>query len=98
MNKLKPLRTAFISGWMQLRGSKRWQSADKGFILSDHADWQGLLHAIKESKAQNVYLTHGYKAVFAKYLTGIGYNAVELDTLFEGESLQKLADENEALG
>ncbi len=86
--KLNPVRTAFVSGWMQLRGNRRRRGGDAGFVLSDHADWPGLLSAIKATGAENIYLTHGYKAILARYLREQGYQAVELDTLFEGESME----------
>ncbi len=88
MKKLEPYRTAFASGWMAMRGSRRWQAADKGFVLSDHADWKELNSAIRATGAENVFLTHGYKSAFARYLQTQGLNAVELDTLFEGETLK----------
>jgi putative mRNA 3-end processing factor len=87
MKKLEPYRTSFASGWMAMRGSRRWQAADKGFVLSDHADWQELNGAIAATGASHIYLTHGYKSAYAKYLQSQGFDAVELDTLFEGESL-----------
>jgi putative mRNA 3-end processing factor len=77
---------------MAMRGSKRWQAADRGFVLSDHADWKELNNAVESSGAENIYLTHGYKAVFAKYLQSKGKRAFELDTLFEGESLNHLSE------
>jgi putative mRNA 3-end processing factor len=95
MKKLEPYRTAFASGWMAMRGSRRWQAADKGFVLSDHADWQELNTAIVATGAAHIYLTHGYKSAYAKYLQTQGFDAVELDTLFEGESLKNAsAQEN----
>jgi putative mRNA 3-end processing factor len=92
LNKFEPYRTAFASGWMAMRGSRRWQAADRGFVLSDHADWKELNNAVESSGAENIYLTHGYKAVFAKYLQSKGKRAFELDTLFEGESLNHLSE------
>lgn len=96
MKKLEPYRTAFASGWMAMRGSRRWQSADRGFVLSDHADWKELNAAVKATGAENVYLTHGYKSAFAKYLQTQNYHAFELDTLFEGESLNRKPEEEAA--
>ncbi|MCH5683690.1 hypothetical protein LWM68_05050 [Niabella sp. W65] len=66
---------AICSGWMQVRGSRRWQSADAGFAVSDHADWQGLLSTIKATGAEQVFVTHGYTATFSKYLNEIGISA-----------------------
>ena len=87
MNKFKPLSIGIASGWMMLRGTRRRRAADRGFALSDHADWPGLLTAIKATKAENVITTHGYTNVFSRYLNEIGINAVEEKTLFTGESI-----------
>ena len=88
MKKFSPYRTAICSGWMNVRGARRRRAADAGFVLSDHADWDGLISAIKATGAEKVYLTHGYTAVFGRYLEEVEkINAVELKTLFEGESV-----------
>ncbi len=95
LRRLKPYRTGICSGWMQLRGTRRRRNADMGFVLSDHADWDELNTAVKETGAENVYVTHGYKAVYAKWLTDTyGINAVEVDTLYTGEQLDKEETEN----
>jgi putative mRNA 3-end processing factor len=73
---------AICSGWMQVRGSRRWQSADAGFAVSDHADWQGLLSTIKATGAEQVFVTHGYTATFSKYLNEIGISAREVVTQY----------------
>ncbi|WMN11562.1 ligase-associated DNA damage response exonuclease [Marivirga salinae] len=87
MKKLAPYSTGIASGWMMLRGTRRRKAADRGFVLSDHADWNGLLEAVKLSEAETVYSTHGYSNVFTKYLQEQGLNAISLDSQFEGESL-----------
>ncbi len=56
------------SGWMQVRGHARRRQADRGFVLSDHADWQGLLTAVRETEAREVFVTHGYTDIFSRYL------------------------------
>lgn len=76
---------AICSGWMHVRGARRWRSADAGFDLSDHADWNGLLTAVKATEAEKVYVTHGQTAVFTKYLNETGIAAVELQTAFGNE-------------
>jgi putative mRNA 3-end processing factor len=74
--------TGVCSGWMQVRASRRWRSADAGFALSDHADWPGLLSAIKATQAEKVFVTHGYTATFSKYLNEIGISAEEVKTQY----------------
>ncbi|WP_299126904.1 ligase-associated DNA damage response exonuclease [uncultured Winogradskyella sp.] len=81
--------TAICSGWMQIRGNRRWQAVDAGFAVSDHADWNGLIDAVKASEAEQVYVTHGSQAVFSKYLNEIGIKANELITEYGDEALAK---------
>ncbi len=76
---------AICSGWMQVRGARRWRSADAGFAISDHADWNGLLDTIQATGAEKVYVTHGKTAVFARYLNEIGIDAEEVKTAFGEE-------------
>jgi len=59
---------ANCSGWMAVRKSKNWGGVDQGFVLSDHADWSQLLEAVTASRAEHVYVTHGFTDVFARYL------------------------------
>ncbi|WP_194777276.1 ligase-associated DNA damage response exonuclease [Pararhodonellum marinum] len=86
MRKFSPYRTGICSGWMAVRGTRRRRAADIGFILSDHADWDGLITAIKATQAEKVYLTHGNSAVFGRYLEEEeNISSEELNTLFAGE-------------
>jgi putative mRNA 3-end processing factor len=73
---------AICSGWMQVRGNRRWQSVDAGFAVSDHADWSGLLQTVKATGAEKVFVTHGYTATFAKYLNEMGIAAEEVATQY----------------
>jgi len=83
--KFAPMSIGLCSGWMSLRGPRRRRSVDRGFVLSDHADWDELLETIRLSEAEHVYVTHGYTGIFARYLREQGYDAHELETEFEGE-------------
>lgn len=76
---------AFASGWMQIRGVRRRRAVDRGFTLSDHADWPGLIKAIEETGAQRVYVTHGYSDPLVRWLSERGLDAHTLDTEFTGE-------------
>ncbi|WP_299042849.1 ligase-associated DNA damage response exonuclease [uncultured Tateyamaria sp.] len=80
--------TAFASGWMAVRGIRRRRAGDRGFVISDHADWTGLLSAISETGAENVYVTHGYTDIFTRYLNDQGWNAQVLQTEFGGEDAE----------
>ncbi|MBW4707777.1 ligase-associated DNA damage response exonuclease [Roseobacter sp. YSTF-M11] len=85
--KFGPQESAFASGWMQLRGVRRRRAGDRGFVISDHADWNGLLDTIKLTEAENIYVTHGYTDIFTRYLNENGWNAQVVPTEFEGETL-----------
>ena len=85
--------TAFASGWMALRGVRRRRAADRGFIVSDHADWQGLNDAIRATGAERVFVTHGYTASFRRWLESQGYDAHIVSTEYEGEGFDAPEDE-----
>ncbi|SDD09285.1 putative mRNA 3-end processing factor [Algoriphagus faecimaris] len=86
MRRFSPYRTGICSGWMAVRGTRRRRAADRGFVLSDHADWEGLIQAIESTEAEKVYLTHGSTASFVRFLQEEkGIDAVELQTLFGTE-------------
>src|SRR5690554_4240322 len=84
LRKFQPYRIAVCSGWMALRGARRRYGVDKGFVLSDHCDFKQLNYAVKETGAENVYVTHGYQTIYSKWLREqYGLNAVEVKTLFD---------------
>ena len=84
-SKMRPYSTAMASGWMQLRGWRRRASLDRGFVLSDHADWDALLLAVRETGAERVIATHGYTDIFSDHLKTLGYDACAESTEFAGE-------------
>ena len=84
-----PASTGFASGWMRLRGVRRRRAADRGFVISDHADWAGLNAAIAGTGAENIFVTHGYTEIFARWLNDQGYSAQIVPTEFTGESLDE---------
>jgi putative mRNA 3-end processing factor len=87
MKRFKAPQTGFASGWMAVRGARRRRGYERGFVLSDHADWPGLLETVRQSGAQQVYVTHGQCDVLARYLNEVeGINSEPLSTLFEGET------------
>jgi putative mRNA 3-end processing factor len=91
MRKFGAVSTGYASGWMRLRGVRRRRAADRGFVVSDHADWAGLNGAIAATGAERVFVTHGYTAQFAQWLSSQGYEAGVVETEYNGESLD--ADE-----
>ncbi|SHJ44291.1 putative mRNA 3-end processing factor [Palleronia salina] len=91
-----PSSTAFASGWMAMRGVRRRRAADRGFVISDHADWPGLNAAIAETGAERIFVTHGYTSIFRRWLESQGYDAAIVETEYEGESLDAAEPEDAA--
>ncbi|WP_421657004.1 ligase-associated DNA damage response exonuclease [Leptothermofonsia sp. ETS-13] len=86
MKRFHQPQTAFASGWMAVRGARRRRGYERGFVLSDHADWRGLVNTVLHTGAKTVYVTHGQSDVLSRYLNEMyGLNAMPLRTLFEGE-------------
>jgi putative mRNA 3-end processing factor len=77
--------SAFVSGWMLVRGTRRRRAVDRGFVLSDHADWQGLIDTIQQTQAPKVLVTHGQITPMVRWLREQGLDAQGLQTQFEGE-------------
>lgn len=77
--------TAFVSGWMRVRGTRRRRAVDRGFVLSDHADWSALLATIAETGAERVWVTHGHGTTLARLLRERGLEAEAIATQFAGE-------------
>ena len=96
MRRFLPYSLGVASGWMKLRGTRRRRGADRGFVLSDHADWDDLNLTIKETGAEKVFVTHGYTEIFAQWLNSKGIEAQEVKTRFEGE-LGEMAEGEEQL-
>ncbi|MEM0937843.1 MAG: ligase-associated DNA damage response exonuclease [Pseudomonadota bacterium] len=97
MKRFGAVSTAFASGWMRLRGVRRRRAADRGFVLSDHADWAELNAAIAETGAERIFVTHGYTAAFRAWLESEGYDAAIVETDYEGESLDAGREEEAVL-
>ena len=89
IKRFEPYSDAFASGWMLLRGARRRGGYDRGFVLSDHADWPGLHSAIKATQASRVIVTHGSVPVMVRYLTEQGLQAGSFQTEFGDENLEE---------
>ena len=85
IRKMTPYVTGSASGWMAFRGARRRRAIDKGFVMSDHCDWQGLLESIKATGAEKIICTHGYSDIFSAYLREQGYDARTEKTQYEGD-------------
>jgi putative mRNA 3-end processing factor len=85
LRRFGDISAGFASGWMRLRGTRRRRAVDRGFILSDHADWPGLLSAIHATGSGRVLVTHGIQAPLIRFLREQGFEADALQTRYEGE-------------
>jgi len=86
IRKMVPYVTASASGWMAFRGARRRRAIDKGFVLSDHCDWEGLLRCIKATNATRIVCTHGFTDIFSRYLRELGYDASTENTEYAAET------------
>ena len=79
LRRFTPFSSAMASGWMRIRGTRRRRALDRGFVLSDHADWPGLLDAIAQTEAESIWVTHGYRGPLARWLTEQGKQAQAIE-------------------
>jgi putative mRNA 3-end processing factor len=85
MRRFADHSSACASGWMRIRGARRRRGYDRGFVLSDHADWPSLLQAVAASGAERIFVTHGHTTALARYLADRGFDAHAWTTSYEGE-------------
>ena len=85
MRRFRRAQTGFASGWMQIRGNRRRRNHDRGFVVSDHADWPDLLRTIRETGARRVIATHGNTDAIVRALNEHGIATGVFDTNFGGE-------------
>jgi len=85
MRRFGEHRTGFCSGWMRVRGDRRRRGYDRGFVLSDHADWPSLLRTFRETGARRILLTHGHSDTLCRYLQEQGVAASALRTEYGAE-------------
>jgi putative mRNA 3-end processing factor len=83
MSQFGERSTALASGWMRIRGAQRRRGVNRGFVLSDHADWPGLMDTIQATGAQEVYVTHGYVDAVVRTLREKGIDAKPLESTKE---------------
>jgi len=86
LRRFGEISSAAVSGWMQIRGARRRAALDRGFVLSDHADWDSLLYTIRSTGASRIQVTHGYVSPLVRFLQENGWQAEALPTLFSGEA------------
>lgn len=96
MKRFGDYSDAFASGWMQLRGARRRRGVDRGFVLSDHADWPGLMSAVQATGAERVIVTHGSIPVMVRWLCQQGLDAAGFDTEYGGDEAAESPEATEA--
>jgi putative mRNA 3-end processing factor len=92
LRRFGAISTGFASGWMRIRGLRRRRTIDRGFVLSDHADWPSLLAAIDATGAEMVWVTHGYREPLVRWLLEHGVKAESVASRWEGEGEDELQD------
>jgi putative mRNA 3-end processing factor len=85
MRRLGNLSDALASGLMRVRGVRRQRAYDRGFVLSDHADWPAVIETIADSGASRVLATHGHAEPLARFLREQGVDAAVIRTAWEHE-------------
>lgn len=94
MRRFGDAAIALVSGFMRVRGERRRRSVDRGFALSDHADWPALLDTIRETDAARVLVTHGYAVPLAQRLRELGLQAEPLETPYGRDQEETMTGEN----
>lgn len=95
LRRFQPASLAFASGWMQVRGNRRRRALDRGFVISDHVDWPGLMQTIERTGCRRVLLTHGQTDAAVRYLRERGMDAGVLQTEY-GEEVPEAALEEDS--
>lgn len=75
MKRFRHSQLGFASGWMQIRGNRRRRNYDRGFVVSDHADWPSLVDTIGATGAPDVIAMHGNTDALVRYLNENGTHA-----------------------
>ena len=86
MRRFRNASTGFASGWMRIRGNRRRRGHDRGFVMSDHADWPALLQTIEASGARRILATHGNSEALVRYLRERGLDAATLRTPYGADA------------
>ncbi|MCS6790906.1 MAG: ligase-associated DNA damage response exonuclease [Bacteroidia bacterium] len=89
LRRFEPYEEGQASGWMAIRGRRRQKALDRGFPLSDHADYYQLLQTLREMEVEKVIFTHGYTEVMRATAAAMGWEAHTWQTLYQGEGVEE---------
>jgi putative mRNA 3-end processing factor len=85
IRRFRRAQQGFASGWMRIRGNRRRRNYDRGFVVSDHADWPALMRTVRETGARRVIATHGNTDAIIRALNEEGIAAEAFSTHFGSE-------------
>jgi putative mRNA 3-end processing factor len=77
--------TTFASGWMRVRARARQHGVELPLVISDHADWDGLLSTIIATGAGEIWVTHGQEDALVHWCGTRGLKARPLDIVGYGD-------------
>jgi len=86
MRRFRKAQTGFASGWMRVRGNRRRRNHDRGFVVSDHADWPDLIRTVRETGARRVIATHGNTDAIIRALNESGNHAEAFRTEYGADA------------
>ena len=75
LKRFRGAQLGFASGWMRIRGNRRRRGFERGFVVSDHADWPALLQTMADSRARRIIATHGDPTALIRMLREQGLQA-----------------------
>ncbi|MDR7037677.1 putative mRNA 3-end processing factor [Methylobacterium sp. BE186] len=77
--------TSFASGWMRVRARARQKGVELPLVISDHSDWPDLCRTIRETGAEEVWVTHGQEDALVHWCGLQGIRAKPLHLIGYGD-------------
>ncbi len=75
IRRIRPQRSAVLTGWAMQAGARFRYQVDQAFPLSDHADYGDLLRYVEMVRPRQVWTLHGYASEFSRDLRERGHEA-----------------------
>ena len=76
--KLGDVVLSKASGWMNIKQRVKQGSIEVPLIISDHSDWDEITDTIKNSQAENIWVTHGREDGLVHWCRTQGLNSIPL--------------------